>query len=319
MHCELLVPGLFRATNPSRFPALELLLARGRRRSKKAHTLEHWLQGAFGLGDGPFPAGALTLRGQGRDPGAARWVRADPVHLRLMRERAVVAPAEAFDISSEEAEALCGALNAHFADLEFTPVDARRWCARIEAPVEERPALDAAGEDAQVRQAGAALLTEVQMVLHAHSVNEAREARGEPTINSVWFWGAGRLESAHCAWHSVAADDPAIVGAARLAGARQRALPRSAAEWIERLPQEGRHLAVIETLRAALALEQDVNGRIAALERDWFAPLLVALRSGRIGMVSLHAPDGAQALSFETIRGDLRRFWRLPKNIERYA
>jgi hypothetical protein len=35
--------------------------------------------------------------------------------------------------------------------------------------------------------------------------------------------------------------------------------------------------------------------------------------------VSLHAPDGAQALSFETIRGDLRRFWRLPKNIERYA
>jgi hypothetical protein len=76
---------------------------------------------------------------------------------------------------------------------------------------------------------------------------------------------------------------------------------------------------VLDGLRAPLALEQDVNETISAFERDWIAPLLGALRSGRIGMVSLHAPDGAQALSFETIRGDLRRFWRLPKNIERYA
>ena len=72
-------------------------------------------------------------------------------------------------------------------------------------------------------------------------------------------------------------------------------------------------------MRVALALDEDVNEKIAALERDWFAPLLAALRAGRIGMVSLHAPDGARALSFETIRGDLRRFWRLPKNIEHYA
>ena len=319
MHCELVVPGLFRAANLLRFPALELLLARGRRRAHEAQTLEQWARDRFELGAGPFPAGALTRRAQGGDPGAASWVRADPVHLRLMRDRAVIAPGDAFDISGEEAHALCDALNAHFADLEFTPVDPRRWCARMEAPVEARPALDAAGEEPDVRRAGAALLTEVQMVLHSHPVNDAREARGEPAINSVWFWGAGPAQSAHCVWQSVAADDPAMIGAARLAGARQRALPRSATEWIERLPEEGRHLAVIDRLRAALVLAEDVNERIAALERDWFAPLLAALRSGRIGMVSLHAPDGAQALSFETIRGDLRRFWRLPKNIERYA
>jgi hypothetical protein len=236
-----------------------------------------------------------------------------------MRDRAVVAPGDALQGSSQEAAELCAALNAHFANLDFTAVDARRWCARIEAPVDERPALDAAGEEPDVRRAGAALLTEIQMVLHAHAVNDAREARGEPTINSVWFWGAGRAESAHCVWQCVAADDPSIIGAARLAGVRHRALPRSAAEWIERLPEEGRHLAVIDALRAPLALQEGVNETIAAFERDWFAPLLGALRSGRIGMVSLHAPDGAQALSFETIRGDLRRFWRMPKNIERYA
>jgi hypothetical protein len=55
------------------------------------------------------------------------------------------------------------------------------------------------------------------------------------------------------------------------------------------------------------------------LEQEWFEPLLAALRSGRIGMVSVHVPDAAYALSFETIRADLRRFWRLAKPLERYA
>ena len=122
MHCELVVPGLFRASNLRRFPALELLLARGRKRSCPTQTLENWVREAFELGDGPFPAGALTLRAHGRDPGAASWARADPVHLRLMRDRAVVAPGEAFGISSEEAVQLCDALNAHFANQDYRGV-----------------------------------------------------------------------------------------------------------------------------------------------------------------------------------------------------
>ena len=62
MHCELVVPGLFRASNLRRFPALELLLARGRKRSCPTQTLENWVREAFELGDGPFPAGALRGR-----------------------------------------------------------------------------------------------------------------------------------------------------------------------------------------------------------------------------------------------------------------
>ena len=170
-------------------------------------------------------------------------------------------------------------------------------------------ALDS-GAPLEPPKAAAALINEAQMVLHAHPVNEAREARGDPAVNSLWPWGAGRLPaSAHCSWHSVAADDPAVLGAARLAGARHRALPRSAAVWLERLPEEGRHLAALDALRTPLD----------ALERDWFAPLLAALRAGRVGMLTLHVPDAAEAVSFETIRGDLRRFWRLAKPIERYA
>jgi hypothetical protein len=320
MHCELVVPGLFAAGGPARFPALELLLARGRRSAKEAQRLEGWVQQAFDLGEDAYPAGALTLAAQSADPGADSWARADPVHLRVVDDRLVVVPAEAFALRTEEARALCDALNAHFPGMAFTVSQARRWCMRLAHAVENRPALDAAGTALELPSRTAPLLTEIQMVLHSHPVNEAREARGEPAVNSVWLWGAGRAPRALAPWQSVAADDPAVIGAARLSNARQRALPRSAHEWLERLPGDGRHLAVLDALRAPLALAVDTaHDEMEMLEREWFGPLLAALRRGRIGMVTLHVPDAAEALSFETIRGDLRRFWRLRQPIKNYA
>jgi hypothetical protein len=320
MHCELVVPGLFAGGGTSRFHALELLLARGRRSAGEAQPLERWVQEAFDLGEGAYPAGALTFAAQGADPGDDLWARADPVHLRVIDDQLIVLPAEAFALRAEEASALCEALNAHFAGMEFTAVQPQRWCARLAKIDETRCALDVAGTALEAPKQEAPLLTEIQMVLHAHPVNEAREARGEPAVNSVWLWGGGRAPRARAPWQSVAADDPAVLGAARLANARQRALPRSAREWLERLPQEGRHLAVLDSLRAPLALAADtVQNEVEMLEREWFAPLLAALRGARIGMVTLRVPDAAGGVSFETIRGDLRRFWRLPRPIRNYA
>jgi hypothetical protein len=100
---------------------------------------------------------------------------------------------------------------------------------------------------------------------------------------------------------------------------RHDALPASAEPWLARLPEDGRHLAVLDALRAPAALEQHaaVEEGIAALERLWFAPLLAALRAERIGMVTLHVPDAGR--SFETIRSDLRRIWRRPRRLAHYA
>lgn len=294
MHCELLVPGLFGGAADARFAALELLMARGRRERRDGRSLEAWLREAFELGEEPFPAGALTLLAAGGDPGAARWTRADPVHLRVLRDR-VAMVSEGFDLPEAEAQALSQALNSHFAGrLEVQALEPRRWCARL-------------SDDAEISDP---LVNEIQMLLHSQPVNEAREARGEPAINSLRFWGAGRAPgSAHCRWQSVSADDPAVRGAARLAGARHRPLPASAPEWLDRLPEDGRQLALLDARHTP----------VADLEERWFAPLLAALRRGAVGMVTLHVPDDAGEVSFETIRGDLRRFWRFTKPIEHYA
>jgi hypothetical protein len=160
------------------------------------------------------------------------------------------------------------------------------------------------------------------MLLHDHAVNAAREARGEPPINSLWLWGAGRMPSAAGShWRSVSAAEPLALGLARLAGAGAHALPASAEAWLAQAPEEGRHLVVLDALRAPLALAEaaDYREALGGLERDWFGPLLSALRGGRIGMLTVHVPDGAECMAYETIRGDLRRFWRRPRRLHDYA
>ncbi len=321
MHCELVVPGLLSGNSPGRYASIELLLGRGRRQKKPSVGLEAWLMGTFGLDGGNVPAGALTVLAAGDDPGEASWLRADPVHLRLMRDRLLVMPAEDLKLSREEADALCAALNHHFAGtIEIKAVDPRRWCARIEKVISSNNESSLEHAEGEVLP-GDPLLNEIQMLLHAHPVNEAREARGEPAVNSLWLWGAGRAPKVESTWTSVLTDEPIALGLARLANARYGTLPASATAWLERAPGDGRQLVVLDALRAPLALSQEAEygERLAALERDWFAPVLAALRSGRIGMTTVHVPDGGAAASFETVRGDLRRFWRRAKTLGSHA
>lgn len=311
MHLELLVPGLLAALRTPRSASLELLLARGRATRSDARSPEAWLQEAFDLAS--LPAGALSAR----QPGATTWVRADPVHLRLLRDRVLVVPAQAFRLAEEEAQGFCAALNRHFGErLQIEMRSASQWCARVpqSLQVEDRPAIELAGQAAQPAR-GDALLTEIQMVLHEHPLNEAREARGEPAINSLWLWGGGAApREAAARWRSVTSDDPLALGLARSASLRGEA-PATAAAWLARMPEEGRHLVVLDALRgpARLGDEEGFVARLAALEQEWFAPALAALRSARIGMLTVHVPDAAPALAVETIRADLRRFWRRPR------
>jgi len=349
MHVALVVPALFPtrealqdAFDELRLATLELLVARGRVTHEPRARFEAWLLQAFGRDaatDCTLPAGALTVIAEGGDAaaGAAHWTRADPVHLHLAREQLVLVPGAALNLKRAEVDALCEALNQHFAGrLTLTPSAGHPdyWCARLDdakLPFNV-PLLEAAGDDVDthlraqsntadpanaVNAARAhALLNELQMLLHDHPVNVAREARGEAAVNSVWFWGAGAAPStAQGPWHSVSADEPLALGLARIAGIRHRALEVSADSWLARAPEDGQHLIVLDGLRLPHALV-DVDAFLAglqALEARWFAPLLEALRVQRIGMLTLYAPDAPEALSIEIARGDLRRFWRRPR------
>ena len=318
-----------------RLPALELLLARSRRRTDEAATLEQWLTGAFDADpDAEIPAGALTVAALGGAAGEFQWMRADPSHLRLNRDQLILVPAAAFGLQLAEAEALAETLNTHFAgQLTFYALSAERWCVRVDgiavAGLRTETPVAVAGRDinrhlpsGEGAKRWHSILNEIQMVLHEHPVNEAREARGEPLVNSVWLWGAGSLPvDVTAPFQSVTSNDPVASGFAQAAGLRHRPLASNAVEWLARLPEDGRELVVLDSLRLPLALSdfEAWQERAKELEERWFAPLLAALKAGRIGMVTVLVPDGDELRAFESTRNDQRHFWRRPRALAAYC
>lgn len=296
MHVELIVPGLLDAPPALRLPALELLLARGRATSVDPQGVQSWLGDAFGVR--PLPAGALTAGAEGF------WLRVDPVHLSVMGDRLVLVPVAG--LTRAEAEALTGTLNRHFAGThEFRCDHPDRWVMRTApASFEAPPTAEIAGRDVDPHLPGGkwpALLNEIQMALHEHPMTAQREH----PVNSVWLWGPGSLPATVTSpWRSVTADDPVALGLARIAGVRHQTLPRDAQTWLAEMPEVERHLVMLEVAHESL-------------ESDWCAPLLVALKRGRVGLLTLRAPEAGFAV--EIARGDLRRFWRRARAVGSHA
>lgn len=164
-------------------------------------------------------------------------------------------------LSADEARALCEAADAHMREegvrLHF--VDTARWlltCNRDVEVLTERPDWIVGellrpnlprGRDARLVERW---MNELQMLLHTHPVNIAREERRLPPVNLVWLWGFG-------------APDPSnkadVVGAA---------LPRptsdiGSAGRCRAAPTEHlTHLAHLHALR---------NGDITAWQNTWQA------------------------------------------------
>jgi len=202
---HLVIPDLFlpkdfaaEASRGVSVPALEKLLGRGHGELLEPAPLENLLCESFGVpcaADAPIAPISAAFDGLA----AGCWLRADPVNLNLQRDRLLLAGVQ---VSSDEATALCASLNVHFAGqgMEFFAPHPQRWYVRLDTLPQMRttPFSQVIGGDVRrVLPSGAdaarwhQLFNEIQMLLHAHPLNEAREARSELPINSVWFWGGG--------------------------------------------------------------------------------------------------------------------------------
>jgi len=176
------------------------LLRRARRVAAADPRPWAWVLERLGLALDGAPLAALCAQGEGLPPG--RWLRADPVALVPNRDHLVMAGNAHLHLSAEEAEAL----RRHLAQWDLAPALAQphplRWywpleaAAEIQAPPwsevlgrDVRPALPQ-GPGARIWRAR---LAELEMALHQSPVNTARRERGQPTVDSLWLWGAGAL------------------------------------------------------------------------------------------------------------------------------
>lgn len=307
---------------PPRGAALAKLLDRARRAPAQADidTLRYRLLG-YALSDThdhpdawlsyQFDTGAVA-------PGAL--LRADPVHLRADRSRLLLFDAGHLSIVPDEAQELAELFNRHYASeglrLEL-PTPLRGYLHLLQQPdLRTTPLMQAIGRDVDAclpagRDARAwhRFLNEVQMLFHAHPVNRAREARGQPVINSLWLWGGGRpLAAVASDWQQVWSSDAALRGLAWLNGIRGSEPPADAQAWLNEVV-DGQHMLHSDDLRQAAAYG-DVEGwlgKSADWERNWFAPLLQALKQGRLRELRLYPGDGHV---YRVSRRDLWCFWR---------
>lgn len=299
--CTFMTPHLLlpRFLDTNAMPALALLAARGRQRTISRECADAWLCRAFGLS--AQATAPVALLGEGGEPGEAIWLHADPVHFLMQRQGLIVLEASQFQLTREETGALLADLNHHFAADGFhfeAPVPSR-WYLRSPGPAPAtRPLHEVAGRLAPPSPflEGAPgewhrLLSEIQMLLHAHPVNQAREERGEAPINGLWLWGGGVLPAqASSPFDRVYAESPLARGCAKLSGQEPSPLPERFGDLTAQTP--------------LLVLDNTASD----LETAWFAPLLAALKAGRIGGLHLYLPE--RGLHIETRRHDLWKFWR---------
>jgi len=305
-------------------PALETLLSRARRQDLPRLSCCRQTATLMGCRVPPgesVPVAALTRLVDAGGPRGGIWMRADPVHLATGHRGLVLVDGQRASMDQREALALAAAIRPLFLDLgiELEVPHPVRWYIRLP----DRPALatrelgEVMGRDVQSAlptgiDAGKwlRLLNEIQMCMHGSDVNREREARGLPLINSVWFWGDGdEPEAPDCDWSIIHGNDVFMQGLAQCAGRACEPLPGGAMTLLDQVAGAGRVLVVHDGCAGA-ARYQDLQGwneALQGLERDWFEPLLAALRARRLSALTLVTGELSASLSPWSLRLPWRR------------
>ncbi len=331
MPLTLLVPDLLHpdgapdALRGLRLPGLERALGLARH-SRQPVGARDALFGHFGIAPGsacaPFTARAAGLE----DPG--RWFRADPVHLRIERDALVLHDAAVLGLTRAEVDEAVSALGDFFGSdgIRIVATDPHRWHAS--APAGEAPS--APDLDAMTgrnpfghlpsgggRLRWASMLSEAQMLLSGLALNAAREARGAPALNGLWFWGAGEEASPSRSPAAVHGEDPLVRGLALAAGL----VPAPSPDSLARLPARPCDdiLVHLDSPAQALRRADPAAWREAALELDrrWFADL--ARLAGAHGGIRIELPAAGATLVASLGASDRLRFWRRPRRLDGLA
>ncbi len=140
------------------------------------------------------------------DAPSLAWALLSPLHLAVASDGVDVLPPSALDLSASEAARYLAVLRELWPEAQgwqMRALDAQRWLLGHASALEGLHAASlerVAGRAIEPWLPESRLLrrwqNEAQMLLHEHPLNQAREARGERVVNSIWLSGIGRADGA---------------------------------------------------------------------------------------------------------------------------
>jgi len=338
--CTLVLPGLLDLpaaeresafAETGRLPELEWFFSRAQMQDFSGAGIEAVLFALFDVTVSPDADLPVAAAGYAGDTGqsATGWcLRADPVQLIPDRDQLVLMGPETLSLSRTEADRLTADLNTQFAQdgWHIEAVTPTRWYLhQADAPMLRTYRLaqvrgQAIGEYLPSGADGKQwhrLMNEVQMVLHISAVNQERQAAGQPSVSSLWFWGGGEIPAIPPAnknswWSQVWSNEPVSLGLAVLSGTPHKDVPENAATWLSTTILPGEHLIVLDDLSRCWQEEEMATWvqQVRTLNREWMTPLLDALRRNEIGELVLYACNGKK---FTLSRAGSGRWWRRKK------
>ena len=144
-----------------------------------------------------------------------------------------------------------------------------------------------------------------------------RQSEGLNPINCLWLWGGGCAPTVPAStWQAVWSDDALADGLAALAGVDCHELPEDCDAWLAQAESAGDHLLIASAAYVPVRCSDVDAWRdfVSGFEGRWMAPLLEALKSGRVQSLSLRMGEGRD----RTLgRAQLRRWWRRTRPLAR--
>lgn len=148
---------------------------------------------------------AAIWQAKGSGISHAYWMYATPVNMQLGRDSYFLSDPALLSVSQAESIALIESLNAHYAGFGYTfYLVGDVWLLGLNSDpeIETTHIKQVANQDiARHLPSGDGALhwnklqNEIQMLFYHHPVNQARESKGIPMINSLWCYGLSKSSS----------------------------------------------------------------------------------------------------------------------------
>ena len=309
-------------------PQLNTLLARAAFTAHEATGADALLCRTFGIAQQQdWPLAPVLARSEHLAADRGYWLCATPSHLEARRNALVFSDPGLLAMTPIESGAFSRTLADHLREENVTlhAPNPGHWFLQCDTPPamattsldtvtgrDVRPFLPLGPDSARWHR----ILTEIQMLLQSHPVNDAREAHGQLPVNSVWLWGGGTLPaSVSTPFASVWSDDACVRALAQHTACSVGFRPT---RFTPQTLNNESHFFSFESLVRPLRMgdAQGWSTAVTALNRDWFNPLLDALKARLLSTLTLLSVNDAGTQQFVIQPRDLIKFWRKNKYLQ---